>query len=349
MYPGNTPRSFARTYPAVLAGLLAVLGLAVWAAAAPPGEKTDKDKDKAAIDPAAVEARFADGSSLKIQLKEEKVDLVTPYGKLSIPVADVRRIDFATRISDDVAKKIDSAIANLGSDNFQTRETATAELLKQGARAYPALVEAAKKNNDAEVKRRLDDLLEKIKGSSPADQLEVRKADVVYTADSKLSGRIEAAEWKAETAQFGEVKVKLADLRSLGGAPAAAGKAVKVIPDPGSPSGLNAQIGDTFYCQVTGAPGGSVWGTDLYTTDSTIASVAVHAGVLAAGQTGVVKVMVVAPPASFQGSMRNGITTGDWPSYPAAYQVSAPEEGTTFLNGPGTGRRPRAPFDPRDK
>jgi hypothetical protein len=338
MSPGNTPRPFARTARVVLAGLLAVLGLAVLAPAAPPGEKTDKDKP--AADPAAVEAHFADGSALKLKLKEDKIDLVTPYGKLSIPVADVRRVDFATRISDEAARKIDTAIASLGSDNFQTRESASAELLKQGARAYPALTEAAKKNNDAEVKRRLEELLEKIKGSVPADQLEVRKADVVYTADSKISGKIEAAEWKAETSQFGEVKVKLADLRSLGGAPVATGKAVKVIPDPGSPSGLNAQIGDTFYCQVTGANGGSVWGTDLYTTDSTIATVAVHAGVLAVGQTGVVKVTVVPPPATFQGTMRNGVSTGDWPSYPAAYQVSAPEEGTTFLNGPG-GRRNR--------
>src|SRR5262249_49886153 len=72
---------------------------AALAPAAPPaGKEGEKKEAEKPADPSAVEARFADGSSLKITLKEEKVELVTPYGKLSIPVADIRRIDFATRL-----------------------------------------------------------------------------------------------------------------------------------------------------------------------------------------------------------------------------------------------------------
>jgi LCCL domain len=335
MSPVPITRPSARVRHVTLGGLLALLGLAALAPAAPPGEKSEKDKP-ASTAPAAVEAHFADGSALKLTLKEEKLELTTAYGKLSIPVTDVRRIDFATRISDEAAKKIDTALANLGSDNFQTREAATAELLKQGPRAYPALLEAARKNNDAEVKRRLEDLVEKIKASAPADQLEVRKADVVTTADSKISGRIEGTEWKAETSQFGEVKVKLADLRSLG-APQVAARLVRVLPDPGSPASLPIQVGQVYYIRVMGGTTGSVWGTDVYTTDSTLAAVSVHAGVLAAGQTGVVKVTILASPPTFQGTQRNGVTSSDYGPYPAAYQVSAPEEGLSFQDAPTPG------------
>ena len=73
-------------------------------------------------------ANDATSALVKEWADKEKVELTTAYGKLSIPVADVRRIDFGTRIPEDVAKKIDAAIANLSSDNFQTREDATALL-----------------------------------------------------------------------------------------------------------------------------------------------------------------------------------------------------------------------------
>ena len=51
-------------------------------------------------------------------------------------------------------------------------------------------------------------------------------------------------------------------------------------------------IGATYYFRVTGDAGGSVWGTDIYTGDSAIAAAAVHAGIVTAGKTAVVKVTV---------------------------------------------------------
>src|SRR6185436_15804587 len=53
------------------------------------------------------------------------------------------------------------------------------------------------------------------------------------------------------------------------------------------------RVGQVFFFRVTGSTDGSVWGSDLYTADSTVASVAVHAGVLKAGQSGIVKVTVL--------------------------------------------------------
>ena len=52
----------------------------------------------------AVEVRFSDNSLLKLKLEGERLEFLTPYGKLSIPVSDVHRIDFATRVSPEANK-----------------------------------------------------------------------------------------------------------------------------------------------------------------------------------------------------------------------------------------------------
>jgi hypothetical protein len=87
---------------------------------------------------------------------------------------------------------------------------------------------------------------------------------------------------------------------------------------------IATQVGDTFYYQVTGSTFGTVYGTDTYTSDSSIATAAVHAGVLRVGQTAVVKVTMVQPLSVYQGSKRNGVTTLNWTAGGRnAYRVSA--------------------------
>jgi LCCL domain len=310
--------------PRLLAG--ALLALLPLVAAGPchgqagPGQVDPKPGKP--VEPGAVEARFADGSTLKLTLKDEKLELTTAYGKLSIPVADVRRIDFGTRIPDDVAKKVDAAIANLASDNFQTREDASALLLKLAEKAYPALLENSKKKSDAEVKRRVETILEKIRATAPAELLEVRNADVVYTVDSKITGHLEGEAFKATTTLFGDVRMKLADvrsLRSLAGEPEQ--EVVNAQPDPGTLLNLQGEIGKVFHFRVTGAVNGAVWGTGVYTSDSTLATAAVHAGILQPGQTGVVKVRIVVPPPAFTGTTSNGVTTSDYGPFQGAYEI----------------------------
>jgi hypothetical protein len=79
--------------------------------------------------------------------------------------------------------------------------------------------------------------------------------------------------------------------------------------------------GATYYFRVTGAPGGMLWGTDVYTGDSALSAAAVHAGALAAGETAVVKVTVMPPLAHYQGSIRNGVTSHDYGRFGTAYRV----------------------------
>ena len=79
--------------------------------------------------------------------------------------------------------------------------------------------------------------------------------------------------------------------------------------------------GTTYYFRVTGATDGSVWGTDVYTADSSLAAAAVHAGAVKSGETAVVRVTVMPPLSQYQGSARNGVTTHDYGRYGTAYRV----------------------------
>ena len=49
---------------------------------------------------------------------------------------------------------------------------------------------------------------------------------------------------------------------------------------PASMHGLCDVVGATYYFRVVGAIEGQLWGTDIYSRDSTIGAAAVHAGLL---------------------------------------------------------------------
>src|SRR5262245_24429371 len=76
--------------------------------------------------PAAPElvAHFADGSVLRRIQLADSIEIQTRYGKLSVPIADIRRIEFATRVNEELTRQIDRAIAQLGDRSFGRRETA---------------------------------------------------------------------------------------------------------------------------------------------------------------------------------------------------------------------------------
>lgn len=95
---------------------------------------------------------------------------------------------------------------------------------------------------------------------------------------------------------------------------------LNVLPDPGTLTGHRAGVGKTLRFEVTGSNAGQVWGTDVYTDDSSLAAAAVHAGVLAAGQKGVVTVSVLPGQDGYAGSTRNGVTSGGWGSWVGSFR-----------------------------
>jgi len=242
------------------------------------------------------------------------VELITKYGFLQIAVADIRRIEFAHRCPPDVAEKIALAISKLGHPDFQVRERATADLKGFRERAYPYLLKATK-SDDPEVGRRADEALKFIQGRVPAAQLEPRENDVVYTDDSRITGKLTAQALHVNTSQFGDQSLRLADMRSLrSGMGSVADDAQNWPTAPANLMTYQQQYGKEMTFTLTGytSTGGqppSIWGTDVYTLDSHLAAAAVHAGIVKPGETGTVRVRIVQSPPQFAASFRNGVTT----------------------------------------
>lgn len=75
----------------------------------------------------------------------------------------------------------------------------------------------------------------------------------------------------------------------------------------------------TFQCAANGALR-SIKGTILYTDDSSICSAAVHAGAIKREEGGSVTVVIRPGQSSYEGSVRNGITSGSFGSFGGTFE-----------------------------
>src|SRR5258708_5058385 len=129
-----------------------------------------------------------------------------------------------------------------------------------------------------------EDILNKAEEALKKAQEAKRKADdEVAERKAKLVARLEDLAKSLEK----QGKLNQAKLIAEQAEEIKTGRIAGAQPDPGSVGGLRGQNGKAFLFEVTGANNGSVWGTDVYTDDWSLATAAVHARVLQAGQTGV--------------------------------------------------------------
>ncbi|MCP4138074.1 MAG: hypothetical protein GY754_44335 [bacterium] len=90
---------------------------------------------------------------------------------------------------------------------------------------------------------------------------------------------------------------------------------------------LQATPGAVMYFRVAGkTQDGPVWGTDMYTADSALSLAAVHAGVLKAGEKGIVKVTFKPGQQKYTGSGRNGVNSSSWGRFHLSYSVEGVDE-----------------------
>jgi hypothetical protein len=295
--------------------MLVCLGLVP---AQPPNRPGEPPRTSAA--PSNAEVQFADGSTLKLKVLDETIDLVTPYGPLKIPVRVIRKIDFGMRLTDAEVKEIEAAVADLTGTNPAKRETAKARLGGFGEKAVPALRRAARGANE-DALAHIETVLDKLAANRAG--ADVRDHDMVFTEDSQIAGRLPATSVRVMTAQFGEQRLKFEGVKLIYGPVAEAATDVAGVTDaPGSMMTFQNRHGTVLHLRVTGAIGGTLWGTGTYTLDSHLPMAVVHAGVLQVGQTGVVKVRIIPSPANYVGSTQNGVASSNYAAFPAgAFEI----------------------------
>lgn len=277
----------------------------------PSSSETEKP-----LAPDQVEARFNDDSSLKIKVLDEKVELITPYGKLVIPVSHIQQVELAARLTDEETKRMTQAIGALADEDYEKREAATNVLAEMGEKAYQELLKVS--NGDhVEAARRAKGLIDKLREEVSEERLAASGYDVITTAQSRFAGTLTAKTLRVTTTQFGELQLKLADVRELRSGAVTEKEPTDVLPDPGSMSNYISQVGKTFHFRVTGATSqvGSLYGTGTYTYDSNLSVAAVHSGAIKAGETRIVKVKIIGTFPAFTGSTQNGFTSSSYSGY----------------------------------
>jgi len=92
-------------------------------------------------------------------------------------------------------------------------------------------------------------------------------------------------------------------------------------------------VGSSYLVTLTGASSGAVWGTDIYTDDSSVARAAVHAGFATTGVSTTVVVTMVAAQSSYIASTRNGVTTMSYGPWGGSYSFSQAGGSPVVING----------------
>ncbi|HZZ80388.1 MAG TPA: hypothetical protein VFE62_17930 [Gemmataceae bacterium] len=167
-----------------------------------------------AVIPGEVDINFLNGSTVRMIIQSEKLEIATTYGKLSVPVKDVRAVEFGLHFPEGMEGKIEAAVKGLGSGDYRTREKAGAELVDLGPFSYPAIVEATH-STEPEIAQRAKELAKKMQASFPKKDLKTTVDDKIVTKAFTIVGRIQTPTVKAKTEYFGDIELGLAKMRTL--------------------------------------------------------------------------------------------------------------------------------------
>lgn len=87
---------------------------------------------------------------------------------------------------------------------------------------------------------------------------------------------------------------------------------------------LGDKVGTTVAIRCpAGCTDGSIWGTDVYTSDSALCVAAVHAGTASVADGGDVMIEIVAGQVTYQGSARHGVTSSSWGSWERSFRIES--------------------------
>ena len=96
---------------------------------------------------------------------------------------------------------------------------------------------------------------------------------------------------------------------------------LEIIKNPGTMTSYSNQTDKVYGVIVTASNSGSLWGTEIYTADSTVAKAVIHMGLAKAGETVLVKVQILPGQSSYSGTTNNGITSSSYGSYSSSYKI----------------------------
>lgn len=161
-----------------------------------------------------VEVHFANGSVLRMRLASEKIEVVTRYGKLEVPLKEIKVIEFGLHMPQGYAPRIDQLVQELGEADYAARAASEKKLVAMGHYALPALRKASQ-SKQLEVANRAQSALKKIQERTSPKLLKLKDEDRIVTQSFTIMGTIATPTVKAHTELFGDVELPLAKMLTL--------------------------------------------------------------------------------------------------------------------------------------
>jgi hypothetical protein len=188
----------------------------------------------------------------------------TSYGVLLIPRSEIVQVRFARRLPPELEERIARLVAELASEDFDTRKRA-ADLLKEIGAPAARLVERALKSENETVRKLAEDVIKEIRAESGKGGARLEGAlpalagadDEVVTLRMTLKGRVAQEEFLIRS-RYGELRVTSAALSGIvfqGRAREAVKEAVEASFQPPASwkkTKLEIEKGDRFRITATG-------------------------------------------------------------------------------------------------
>lgn len=159
---------------------------------------------------------LTDGSRLVTTILQKDIRIATKYGELSVPLEEIKKIEFGFHCPPEREKEIIDCINNLGSDDFKKRENAQFRLVKIGHLAYPFIKKSFKNSNDLEIARRAEATAEKIQLRTSSNLLLLKNYDYLETKEFAIAGKIKGETLRVWSHHVGEITLGFHSICSIG-------------------------------------------------------------------------------------------------------------------------------------
>jgi hypothetical protein len=100
---------------------------------------------------------------------------------------------------------------------------------------------------------------------------------------------------------------------------------------------LRSRVNESFEFEVTGRTTGTIWGDGVYTDDSDLGVTAVHAGLLAPGERGKVRITILPGLPRYDATMKNNVSSLRYGGWEGSYRVEGGgKTATSSAGGPAS-------------
>jgi hypothetical protein len=232
------------------------------------------------LGPKHIRLHLLDGSIISGDLSVSEITVETPFGSLVVPIANIRSFTPGLDSYPKVLAELEEKIANLGSDDYQTREQAHKDLAAMGVKIRKELDRFVNDDN-AEIKRHVGEIIKEIEEQNQeADLFDEEgggqkawiRLDTVVTTDFTVVGKVTPNQFEVAS-KYGPLTVQLADVQqgeretgereSLRKSVTVEGK--HVAQRSFKSSGVRVQAGDKITFRADGNMIMSPWGSNAAT------------------------------------------------------------------------------------